>query len=205
MRLLVKPILLSFILTNQSYADTPHDSLVESLDGIKSIQSVFEQTTVDRNGEEINVSQGKLTVGLAGQFLIETTSPFAQHLVSNGQDFYTYDPEIDQVIVRTLMQDVSQVPILLLGNADQSFLADYEVSQQSKHAEDVFTLKSKASSVFEQLQLTFNHDAPTTIWLKDSLGQTTEIKLNQVVMNEKLDQSIFEFQVPEGVDLIDDR
>jgi len=197
-------LLVMWSVAHTSYAD-PGTQLAERLNGIAALQADFTQRTRDRYGEVVNLSVGQLVVGANGKFNVRTDSPFEQHLVSNGEDFYTFDPDLEQVIVRPLVRDVSQVPILLLGNADPDFLKRYDVTRRVNDSETEFALTSTDNGVFSRLNMVFAGQLPSEIWLEDSLGQTTEIQLSQVVLNEPSLDKVFQFTVPDGVDLIDDR
>ena len=182
------------------------EQLSLKLSNIESLGASFVQSTSDRYGELVSVSEGRLVVGTSGRFNITTDTPFEQQLVSDGEDFYTFDPELDQVIVRRLVKDASQIPILVLGNGDPDFLKDYDVTlEEQDNRVSSFTLIATGNSVFDRLQLVFEHALPKRIWFQDSLGQTTEIQLLEVTLNQTVPESDFQFAVPEGVDLIDDR
>lgn len=207
MHLLSKLALLCLLIYTQLSLAEPKGLLLEKLNQIGNVQAEFVQRTSDRDGNVINVSKGTLTASEGGKFRIENTEPFPQQLVSNGDDFYSYDPELEQVILRYLVKDVSQVPILILGSSDPNLLNDFEISQSSEQS---FLLSAVNNSVFEQLEITFQTAEtfaaqPAAIWFRDSLGQTTEINLSQVRLNQPLAPNLFEFEVPDGVDLIDDR
>lgn len=189
---------------------SPESQLLDQLNSVTTLNASFSQLTTDRVGTVVNVSEGKLWAAPAGKFKIHATSPFEQILVSNGEDFYTYDPDLEQVIVRSLVKDVTQTPILLLGNARPEFLANYAISEVEPEAEQegyqIFLLEANdPSSVFEMLNLEFLGNKPSAMTLKDSLGQTTRIDFSDVVVNVEPDANLFEFVVPDNVDLIDDR
>ena len=95
---------------------------------------------------------------------------------------------------------------MLLGNADPKFLEHYHVTHVDERSHSQFLLQAESQdSLFEQLNLKFIGDQPRTITLRDSLGQTTDIQLASIVMNAEIDDSAFEFVVPDGIDVIDDR
>jgi outer membrane lipoprotein carrier protein len=182
------------------------DQLSDKLDQITSVTAKFVQTTQDRYGDVVNLSEGRLLVGPEGRFNITTVMPFEQQLISDGEDIYTYDPELEQVIVRALIKDATQVPILVLGNADPDFLSKYEVRlEKDTQDSQEFSLTATENSVFDRLHLVFAQGQPQRIWFQDSLGQTTEIQLSEVNTNDFIPEETFKFMVPDGVDLIDDR
>ena len=66
-----------------------------------------------------------------------------------------------------------------------------------------FILKPKAKdSLFDNLRLSFRKGMINDMQLIDSIGQRTNILFLGVKMNEQLDPAQFDFQVPEGADVI---
>ncbi len=192
----------SMMFTSQLASADPQSELGGLLSEVKSFGAEFVQTTQDRQGEVVSVSEGSLLVSTGGKFRIETAQPFSQQLISNGEDFYNYDLELEQVVVRPLVKDVGQVPILMLGNADpDEFLDEYLVEKKTRS----FVLNPKSSGVFEYLALTFQGNTPEAITFKDSLGQTTEIQFSNGSLNPSFLPDVFEFVLPDGIDLVDDR
>lgn len=188
-----------------TFADAK-EMLAQRLEALKSMQAEFEQTTANERGDIINTSLGSLALASGGRFCIQTRTPFPQLLVADGKDLYTYDEDLAQVIVKPLGQDIKQVPILLFGNADLSFLEDYEVSLTGPNSQAAFSLRPRITdSVFQTLTLQFDGDTPSAISLVDSLGQTTSIQLSAVGINQPIPAAMFQYQIPDGVDLIDDR
>ena len=56
-----------------------------------------------------------------------------------------------------------------------------------------------------ELNLSFTGDKLTRIVLKQKQGDTTTIALTDVVMNESLPTDLFQFDIPEGVEVDDQR
>lgn len=185
--------------------------LWERLSAIHTLQAVFIQTTLSPNGKSLQSSDGQLRVGGDAKFRIETYQPYPQTLVSNGQDFWSYDPDLAQVVVSKLNLDINKVPILLFGSQDKSLLDTYNVSRYEteelgKQVLEKYILAPKANdSLFELLTVTFRGNVPISISLKDTLSQKTHLQLSDIEVNKKLDPEIFNFTVPTGIDVIDER
>ena len=206
MRLRSKILWLLLLCVPPLASASPAQLLGDYLKAVGSMQAEFEQTTVNSYGDTTNSSQGTLSLKRGGHFFIQTKTPFPQILVADGVDLFTFDEDLNQVVVKPLVRDIKQVPILLFGSSDQSFLDDYHVTQIDEKTYTQFILKPQtADGIFETLVLKFVGDAPLGIDLRDSLGQNTQILLSNVKTNVALADSVFEFTVPPGVDLIDDR
>jgi len=181
-------------------------SLNARLAAIKSLSAHFTQTTIDASSRTLEDNSGQLWVATPSKFRIETTTPYVQTLVSNGNDFWTWDEGLEQVIVKKLDADVKQVPILLLGGDISDITRQYRVSSyQDPQGEHYILQPTTSDNLFESLTISFVKGVPASIAIADSLGQQTRIDLTQVVENQPLDESRFTFVSPKGADVIDDR
>ena len=99
--------------------------LQRQLSDISSMKANFLQTTFDTNDQIVQKSEGRLWLGGNAKFRIETNIPFEQTLVSDGRSFWTYDIDLQQVVIKPLETDIQKVPILLFGNQNQELLSNY--------------------------------------------------------------------------------
>jgi len=79
------------------------------LEDINTVVSDFEQTTINADNRVVQENSGRLWVESPAKFRIETTTPFAQTLVSDGADFWTFDEELEQVMIRKLERELSEL------------------------------------------------------------------------------------------------
>jgi outer membrane lipoprotein carrier protein len=195
-------------------ATSINDRLHDQLSAIRTMQSGFTQQTVDAANSLVQENEGVLSIATKARFIVKTQSPFEQTLVSNGSSFWTYDEALDQVIITQLDNDVNKVPILLLGNDDPTLLDAYHVSWYEEDASSFdaqqlvtyYVLEPKANdALFQVLSIAFSGDLPKEISIKDTLGQQTRILFYNTSVNEPIEDATFMFQIPSGVDVIDDR
>jgi len=59
-------------------------------------------------------------------------------------------------------------------------------------------------SLFVSLRLSFENGVLQEMRMQDSLGQLSILSFDDIVLNESIDQSVFELDYPEGVDIIRD-
>lgn len=181
-------------------------SLNARLAGIHSLEAHFRQTTIDGSNRTLQEETGQLWVASPSRFRIETTEPFVQTLVSDGTDFWSWDADLAQVIVRKLDTDIKQVPILLLGGNVSRITSQYAVSDyQDKQGEHYVLQPATPGNLFETLTIAFVSGVPSSIEITDSLGQQTRVELTDVNLNADVDASRFTFTPPDGADVIDDR
>lgn len=204
-------VLMLWCLALPVYAGKPSQQSIQQalnrhLDAINSLEANFTQTTIDASNRTLQQQSGHLWVARPSRFRIETVKPYPQTLVSNGVDFWTWDSELEQVIIKKLDKDVKQVPILLLGGDASRIIRDYKVSHYRDQGDEHFVLQARStSSLFETLGIAFRGQKPRSISITDSLGQQTRILLSHVIINQPIATRRFSFTPPKGADVIDDR
>ena len=181
------------------------ESLQKILSHTQSYQARFQQQVLDAKGVNLQSVNGFMQVKRPGLFRWETDAPFDQLLVADGATLWVYDKDLEQVTIQALDQRISQTPALLLSGDIKALGDSYTVSKSTTEGEIRFALKPLSNdSLFEYLQLVFDGDALIEMRLEDGLGQKTTISFLDVKVNPALKKSVFEFVVPDGVDVIDD-
>jgi outer membrane lipoprotein carrier protein len=192
--------------------------LAKLLAQYKTIQGDFEQSLKDSKGEIIQESSGIFTVKSPGFFRWDTQLPFPQLLVSNLEDIWLYDPDLEQVTIRPYSQEIDQSPALLLSGNVGKISKIYHIekisnAEKENNAEIVnstniasyFVLTPKQeNNIFIQLSLGFVDENLLEMTLKDSLGQTTRFNFKNITLNKLIDDGMFEFSIPDGVDVLID-
>lgn len=163
----------------------------------------FSQLSLDASGTQLQETSGELALKRPGQFRWHTDEPMEQLLVSNGEKVWLYDPDLQQVTIQQLDQRLTHTPALLLSGDVSTISENFEVSH--KEVGDVidFTLRPKArDTLFDSLRLSFRGGVINDMQLIDSVGQRTNILFMGVKMNEPLNSGLFQFEIPEGADVI---
>lgn len=179
------------------------ERLTERLDPLESYQAAFEQQILDSSGERLQSARGEMWLSRPGLLRWEVEAPYSQTLVSDGADVYLYDPDLEQVTVQAMDDRVTHTPALLLSGSVDELTSSYEVFYEQDGIEDVFTLVPiSVDTLFEELSMVFDEDALTELWMMDSTGQRTAITFSNITSNGNIDESIFDFEIPEGTDVI---
>lgn len=173
--------------------------------GLNSISGSFEQSVVDANAGKTKTSRGTLALKAPRQFRWETTTPFKQTIIADGDKVWVYDPDLEQVSVRAQGTEEAHSPLTVLTDLSQ-LDRDFTASEQGEH--DGLTwlrLKSKDKEPqFEYADLGFDSAGLARMTFKDTLGNSTEIRFSAWQRNAKLAGDAFKFTVPKGVDVIGD-
>ena len=174
--------------------------LRDLLQPITSLSARFEQQITDGDGFELQTSEGLFQVSQPNRLRWVVETPMPQEIIADGVTLWIYDADLEQVIIQPFNKDIAATPaILFSGDLDELDNA-YFVTQV---AEDHFELKpEQGGSLFDSMTIAFNAGKPASLALTDSLGQTTTIHFTQLELNPELSGDQFVFQIPDGVDVI---
>ncbi|WP_114325851.1 outer membrane lipoprotein chaperone LolA [Candidatus Colwellia aromaticivorans] len=176
---------------------------------LKFFSANFTQEVVSETGELLEQSSGKLAISKPNLANWHTLEPDELAIVSDGRDVWFYNPWIEQVSVYSLSAAIAKTPILLLTSKDESLWQQYNVSKsdnsfvisakdpnsQIKNLTLIFSVKKQKVQGSELSQFSF----------LDATGQVSHIKLSNFDAKNVPESSLFNFTVPEGVQIDDQR
>ena len=195
------------LLINPLYAATSSADdaslLKEKLAKFQQINADFSQVVRNPEGEIINESQGKLTISRPGKFRWEVTNPDEELIISDGVTMWMYSPFIEQVTLINLSDAIVGTPFVLLSGGDNQRWQDYQISKDNNR----FTIKNKVdkeqknSFIFE-----FNEAGNIAKFVViEEQGQRSEFTLTQQPVEQKITADYFNFEIPAGVEIDDQR
>ncbi|WP_106478616.1 outer membrane lipoprotein chaperone LolA [Phytohalomonas tamaricis] len=180
------------------------ERLTQLLEPLKTYSADFDQRVVDSvNSGSLQNAKGHMWLSRPGKFRWEVSAPYRQTVVSDGQQVFLYDPDLEQVSIRPLDQRVTHTPALLLSGQASELTANYGVSRRQQGTTEIFTLSPKSpDTLFEELEMTFNSEQLAGLELSDSTGQRTAINFRNVKNNPSINNDRFNFHIPTGADVI---
>jgi outer membrane lipoprotein carrier protein len=188
-----------------AYADSAAD-LTQLLNATQSMQARFNQTVFDNHGKAIQQSSGRMSFQRPGQFRWEVVKPIPQIIVANASRLWIYDPDLEQVTIRSLKAASGDAPALLLSHTVTALTQNYTVKTLQIAASDLqwFELIPKKSDSFASIQMGFAKTQINEMRLKDNLGHTTRIRFIEAKTNTKLSPALFIFKPKANVDVINE-
>jgi len=182
------------------------NELQQFLKGLETIQADFTQSLLADDGELLETSSGRVYIQRPGRFHWHYTDPYSQYLISDGKSLWVYDVDLEQVTVRDVAGSLDDTPAAILGG-DVDLDKYYVVSDVADEGDiDWIELTPRnEESQYQSIRMGFRSDSLDAMILDDSLGQETRIRFRNVRRNDKLDEGLFQFEPPEGVDVIDER
>jgi outer membrane lipoprotein carrier protein len=202
---LITTFFLIALSTGASAADTGRARLDAFAKGTVSVSANFEQQVLDPKGGEGKSSHGNLALKAPRLFRWETTAPYQQLIVADGEKVWIYDPDLEQVSVRSQGSEEAHSPLTVLTDLSQ-LDRDFVATEQGEH--DGLTwlrLKSKDKDPqFNYCDLGFDGGALQRMRFEDTLGNSTEIHFSNWQHNPTLAADTFKFSPPKGADVIGD-
>ena len=186
-------------------ADSARAQLEAFSRNIQTISGKFEQSITGANGNQGEVSRGTLALKAPRQFRWHTSMPYEQVIVADGNRVWIYDPDLEQVSVRSQGAEEAHSPLSVLTDLSQ---LDHEfTASESGHRDgfDWLKLVSRAKEPeFAFAELGFDTKGLARMRFEDMLGNTTEIRFSDWQRDPGLPADTFSFTPPEGIDVVGD-
>jgi chaperone LolA len=188
-----------------AHAGEAADRAQRYLDELTSLSADFSQTLLDPSGKVMQVSQGTLQLKRPGRFRWDYAPPHEQLVIADGKRLWLYDPELEQVTVKTLDATLGSTPAMLLSGTGK--LRDaYDVARE--YEQDgmswVELTPRQTEGDFARVRLAFSGNDLQRMELTDTLDQTTRIELSNVERNPAIADDLFSFTPPPGTDIVSD-
>lgn len=190
----------------------PASTLAGGIDALKSFigdtrtaRSAFSQTVIDQNGKLRQKSEGTLAFSRPGKFRWIYQKPYEQLIVGDGVKLWIYDADLEQVTVKKLGDALGSSPAALLAGSND--IEKHFVLKDAGMQDGMDWLEARPKdkeSTFEFVRMGFAGGTLKSMQLKDSFGQTTELKFSKLEKNPQLNSSDFKFTPPKGADVISD-
>jgi outer membrane lipoprotein carrier protein len=128
-------------------------------------------------------------------------------VVSDGETIYEYDALLAQLKLQTFdsLDSLSPAKVLLMSEAElsASFVVTFDSAEGA--TEGFVLVPTKTTSLIAWVRMTFAGGVPRQITLMTQSKMQVSITLSLVSLNEALPSALFQFEMPEGTDVIDDR
>jgi outer membrane lipoprotein carrier protein len=193
----------SLALAEAGVNDAGEKLVNDFLTDVLTMQARFEQSLIDADGEIVEVSGGTLEIERPTRFRWAYADPYEQWLVADGLNIWSYDVDLAQVTVKPQEKALSNTPAMLLGGATNALEQfRFEGSRVEEATTWVRMRPVDDSSGFNRVELGFLEGQLSRMVFFDNLEQTTLVALYDVVVNEAIDASHFEFVIPNDVDVV---
>lgn len=171
---------------------------------LTTLSAEFSQVVRNRDGDIVDRSSGTLSLSRPNRFRWDYREPHEQTIVGDGRRLWLYDPDLEQVTVRTLEAGLGSTPAMLLSGGGKVGDAFAAIGTERVGAWTWQRLRPRdAEGDFESVSLAFDAKGELAgMELRDKLGQSTTLEFARVRRGVKLDDALFRFEPPPGADVI---
>ncbi|MDR1076541.1 MAG: outer membrane lipoprotein chaperone LolA [Xanthomonadaceae bacterium] len=198
-------LILASFLSSSAMAGARED-LRSFTNGLRTLEGEFSQQVFDDGGRLKETSSGHMALSSPKQFRWEYVRPYTQLIVADGSKVWIYDPDLQQVTVRSQEGDSFSTPLTALTNPDQ-LERQFDVSEEAtpRGGLDWLTITPKvdAEASFEIAKIGFDTDGLVRMEIVDTIGQRSVIDFSQWKRNPALATDRFRFVPAPGVDVVD--
>ena len=187
-------------------AEENADPLAFFLNKLESYQADFRQTLSNEQGEALETSTGKVYMQNPGRYRWEYDQPYVQLLITDSETLWIYDKDLEQVTIKNVAGAIDNTPAAIISgqkNITENFVV---VNMGVIEGFDWVELTPRdIESQYRNIRLGFDKNSLIMMILNDNLGQITRIDFLNPERNKRFGGPLFTFEIPAGVDVIDER
>jgi outer membrane lipoprotein carrier protein len=206
-------LMMLFFMAHAAVAEARTPSAEEILAGLEKryaaagVTARFTQASTLEAMGITDTAEGRLWIRKPGQMRWEYTAPERQTIVSDGTRMWIYRPEDRQVMV-------GAAPSFFGDGKGAGFLADigqlrrqFDItaspdSSDSRYGLTLMPNRKQPDLVRIELEIAPEDFTIETITTFNAYGDKTRIALHEVAFHDALDDSLFSFEIPEGVEIM---
>ena len=191
----------------QSQESAAESVLEQLLLGFDTLGATILQLITESDGGVLEESDILMRLKRPGGFYWETIAPFPELIVTDGKTLWNYQPDLEQVVIEDWNGEDSELAAQLLSGNTTGLRTDYEVVQLASGKEQQhFRLTPLAvDSVYKTITIGFERGIIQSIHVASKNGQLTAWDFISVQHNPQLEDSLFRFTPPVGIEIIDNR
>lgn len=172
--------------------------------GLNTFKAKFQQTVTQ--GGKVQKESGILTLKRPTRFRWDYLKPYPHMVLADGFHVWVYDKGLEQVSRQKQIKAVKGSPAQVL-TGDVPVEASFKMSNlgEKKGITWVKLVPKDKDSQYDFITVGLQGKDLKQMNISDKLNQTTEIEFSNIERNPEVPWDFFIFEVPKGVDLIDDK
>ncbi len=176
--------------------------LQDYVNQLKTFEADFVQTQPDEALFTTNTSIGHFKLNRPGQLTWEYFKPEEQKIVVDGLNLWVYDTDLDQVTVRPIDDVKAELPLSWLLYKEPIQDKFNIIESGSKSGMKWFNLTPKQATYFQSIEVGMKDGEMQEVWMYQSPDNITKVKFTNIESNQVIPYQNFQFQLPEGTDLV---
>ena len=173
------------------------------LSEVKTFSAVFEQVQTDEAVVLLSEQGGQLWLARPGRFRWSFETPYPQLMLSDGENIWLYDPDLEQATVRPARAALSGTPAELLTQ-NQGVLDQFRLEVlPTEGGASGLRLIPRDEGDFQSVDLWLRQGVPQKLRFRDQLGGETTVRFSEIKVNPHTDAEQFKFDPPQGTEVIE--
>lgn len=196
---------LSTLYSLQAYSSAI-DDLDALLSGIQTLSADVLQLIVESDGGVLEESQIKMQLKKPDGFYWETIEPFPELIVTNGIKLWNYQPDLEQVVVEDWDTDQSGLAAQLLSGRTENLQEEYSIAVDESSSADFPHFKLtplQSDNIYSSIAIRFSASKLESITMDSKNGERTVWNFASVTINAFIDDDVFTFDAPAGIEVIE--
>lgn len=180
------------------------DRLKSFVAATHSAQANFTQEVLDKSGKRIQSASGAMQFERPGKFRWEYRKPYEQLIVGDGNKFWMYDVDLNQVTVKKLDAALGGSPAALLAGSNE-IEKEFALTNIADRdgLEWLQAIPKSPESTFEKVLMAFNAKSELVLMeLYDAFGNRTVLRFSDLKNNPSLPLKLFQFIPPKDADVL---
>jgi len=205
---MIKKFLIFFLLVTASYASTVDEvirQIQEKYKETQDIQGRFSQTSYIKDLEMVKRYEGRFFIsrGNGGGIKLVYTKPADEEVIIKDTGLWIYKKSERQAFKSKFTKDsYAQIPMSLLHRIED-IKTDFNITILKEGALELRPMH-QGGLIKKILLVTTTEDLPVkSITVFDVYGNKTQIVLRDIEINTGLDESIFVFKAPKGIEIFE--
>ncbi len=182
-------------------AQSPEELLATLRQDLTRVQAQFSQYESLPDGVRQDENSGEVWMASPDKFRWHYRTPVEQLIVADGEKVWIYDEDLQQVTVRQQDNELNPIYVLLDEELTQR---NYNLTAEGERdgMQWVHMQPKLPSEEVKSVQLGIEGNALKVIRMTNPFDQIVVFEFKDIQRNPQLKSGLFEFSVPEGVDVI---
>lgn len=170
---------------------------------LDSFEARFMQRLFNAELELEEESRGVIKIKRPDRFYLKYTQPYEQLYIADGEHLWSYDADLEQIIVKQQKNLLRDTPAMILSNPGD-LQRQYRIEPYTGEGKlSWFRLIPRSTeNQFEEIQLGFDDEQIRIMELKDGFGRITRLEFDDIRRNPSFSAETFHFTPPPGVDVL---
>ena len=187
----------------QSTQTTPEAELERFFEQTRSLTAFFRQEVRSADGTLLSSGHGDMSLLRPNFMRWNYREPEPLVLVSDGVDFWSYDPVLEQATVMRTEDALADTPLsALLGSR---ILQDLFTVKRAHHQEGIDWVMLRSRGIDAppmELLIGLRSGMLERLHFVDRFGQEVQVRFEQVRVNPPLQAGFFSYRPPRGTDVL---